>query len=86
MLTAHKSKGKQADAVILLDVSKKNYPGNIDDLRDNADYFSVFDDTPEHQVENARKLFYVGITRAKSNLYVFADQDSMSEYVSEIFQ
>ncbi len=85
MLTAHKSKGKQADVVILLDVSKKNYPGNIEDLRDNADYFSVFDDTPEHQVENARKLFYVAITRTKSHLYIFADQESMSEYVTEIF-
>jgi len=81
ILTAHKSKGKQADVVVLLDVSKINYPKYIHDLRDNADYFSVFDDTPENQIENARRLLYVALTRAKNQLYVIADEEDVSDYI-----
>ena len=71
--------------VVLLDVSKINYPKYTYDLRDEADYFSVFDDTPENQVENAQKLLYVALTRAKSQLYVIADQEDTSDYIREIF-
>lgn len=70
-LTCHKSKWKQADNVILLDASKKNFPTHEDEMRDSKNYFSIFDDTPENILINERKLFYVALTRAKKQLYIF---------------
>lgn len=57
--------------MILLDASKKNFPTNEDEMRDNKNYFSIFDDTPENILINERKLFYVALTRAKKQLYIF---------------
>ena len=42
LMTAHKSKGKQAEAVVLLDVSSSHYPRTHEELRGDAEYFSIF--------------------------------------------
>lgn len=84
IMTAHKSKGKQAESVILLDVSEKSFPSEVNSLRHDSEYFSVFDDTPENQLENSRRLFYVAITRSKKYLKILADGEDRSKLIDWI--
>ena len=81
IMTAHKSKGKQAESVILLDISEKSFPSEVNSLRHDSEYFSVFDDTPENQLENSRRLFYVAITRSKKYLKILADGENPSKLI-----
>ncbi len=66
IMTAHRSKGLEGDTVILLQVDPKTFPSS--DGR-NA-FFSLFGDTPETHWEDEVHLYYVALTRAKTNLYV----------------
>ena len=50
----HASKGLEYDSVFLIDLYKGEFPGK------NSDY----------ELEEERRLFFVGMTRAKSNLYI----------------
>lgn len=52
--TVHASKGLEYDSVFLIDLYKGEFPGK------NSDY----------ELEEERRLFFVGMTRAKSNLYI----------------
>jgi DNA helicase-4 len=83
-LTCHKSKWKQADSVIILDASKKNFPINEDEMRDNKNYFKIFDDTPENMLINERKLFYVALTRAKKQQYIFYETWKETAFIKEL--
>jgi superfamily I DNA/RNA helicase len=63
LLTYHAVKGLEFDKVILIGLEKNNMPG-FHALRDDSD-----DDRPVAQkIEEQRRLFYVGMTRAKSEL------------------
>jgi superfamily I DNA/RNA helicase len=67
LLTYHAVKGLEFDKVILIGLEKNNMPG-FHALRDDSD-----DDRPIAQkVEEQRRLFYVGMTRAKSELILTA--------------
>ncbi|HHM5822279.1 TPA: ATP-dependent helicase [Pseudomonas aeruginosa] len=56
LMTLHSSKGLEFQAVIMLGLEKGSLP-------------SSFDKTPE-QVEESTRLFYVGVTRAKSQVHL----------------
>ncbi len=83
-LTCHKSKWKQADSVVILDASKKNFPINEDEMRNNKNYFKIFDDTPENILLNERKLFYVALTRAKKQQYIFYEPWKETSLLDEL--
>lgn len=95
VMTLHASKGMEADTVYLIGCRKDT----IDDRgkRGGSEYKlppdvtrTAYDDGGE---EEARKLFYVGITRARKNLYVsYSTTDtagkakSKSAFVAEMLQ
>ena len=76
--TIHTSKGLEYDTVYMVDV----YDGRFPSSRPNVFSRSKDNATPEQE---ERRLFYVGITRAKNNLYLFAINSNPSEYTYELF-
>lgn len=71
LMTAHKAKGMEFDTVFLIHLSDKHW-GNITKRNliklptDLVKFQSVGDENDEEE----RRLFYVGLTRAKKNIYL----------------
>lgn len=65
VLTVHKSKGLEADTVILLELDPKTFPG----FSNNTSLFSIFGDSNLLAEKDEARLLYVALTRAKKNLY-----------------
>lgn len=82
-LTVHKSKGLEADYVILLQCNKGVYgfPSAISDSR-VLNYVLTQADGFPHGEE--RRLFYVAITRAKLKTVVLYDLSQPSVFVKEL--
>ncbi|WP_292214845.1 ATP-dependent helicase [Butyrivibrio sp.] len=76
--TIHSSKGLEYDTVILIDVVNGVFPGKI--------IKSFAQATPEEKRENEeeRRIFYVGMTRAKDKLIIFKYKDKASVFVGEL--
>ena len=56
-MTVHASKGLEFDTVIIPDINEGNFPhGKMPD---------------ENSVEEERRIFYVAMTRAANNLYLY---------------
>lgn len=73
--TTHGYKGKESDVVIFL--GPENYPS----IHPNAIFNTIFGDTFESNVADEKRLFYVGLTRAKSTLFLLFDLwDENSSY------
>ncbi|TFH14263.1 helicase IV [Candidatus Bathyarchaeota archaeon] len=82
-LTAHKSKGTQADYVILtgLEAGKHGFPCEISD-DPLLNLVLAEDDTYPHSEE--RRLFYVAVTRAKKHVYLLYNPKKPSVFIKEI--
>ncbi len=76
--TIHGSKGLEYDNVYMIDVQDGIFPESIPhDLKHaNQDEIGVY--------EEERRLFYVGVTRAKNNLFLFRTNDS-STFCKQLF-
>lgn len=70
--TIHSSKGLEYDNVYLIDVQDGIFPEDIPKDMKRADKDTI------ESYEEERRLFYVGVTRAKNNLYLFETQKSAS--------
>ena len=82
--TFHRAKGLEAGNVIIIDVNDevKGIPSKISDsgiLR-----FVSFQGERSKQDMEERRLFYVGLTRTKNNVYLCADRTSISPYIKEL--
>lgn len=76
--TTHKYKGKEEDAVIILDALIGFYP-----LIHPAWVFQrVFGDTVEKLIEEEKRLFYVAVSRAKDDLYILTTKGDESPFIS----
>ena len=73
--TTHKYKGKERQAVIILDAY--NYPS----VHPESIFFRIFGDDENKLLEDERRLFYVALTRAKEELYIVIDNFKMSPFV-----
>lgn len=84
-LTVHKSKGLEADYVILLQCNRDKYgfPSLVDDDSVLSYVLTEDDDFPNAE---ERRLFYVAITRAKINTFVLYDENMPSEFVDEFIK
>jgi DNA helicase-4 len=81
--TAHSSKGKEADYVILIGLrsGRLGFPSEIeDDPVTNL----LLTKNEEYPTAEERRLFYVGMTRARKNLYILADNLRISPFAAEI--
>lgn len=78
--TIHASKGLEYDSVYLLDVIDGVLPAQIPKDLKKAEK------TELEAYEEERRLFYVGITRAKDQLYVFTMKTQHSAFCDELFQ
>ncbi len=74
----------EAKVVFVLDVVKGKF-GFPSEIEDPAILEVVRGDNGiEDQKEEERRLFYVAITRAKEDLYIYTRQQENSEFLSEI--
>lgn len=70
--TIHSSKGQEFDTVILLDVNQGLLP-SIKEVKSEGDLRALEED---------RRLFYVGLTRAKSKVFILHCKFQNGDYVS----
>ena len=78
--TIHASKGLEYDSVYLLDVIDGVLPAQIPKDLKKAEKAEL------EAYEEERRLFYVDITRAKDQLYVFTMKTQHSAFCDELFQ
>lgn len=78
--TVHGFKGNEEDVVILVDVVDKSFPL----LHPNNVFFEILGSTVPKILEEERRLLYVGLTRARDQLVIITDSNSMSPYLDDI--
>lgn len=81
-LTAHKSKGLEADYVIILRCNKDTY-GFPSLVNDDPVLNYVLTKSDQYPYGEERRLFYVAITRAKIKTFVLYDKRFPSVFVDE---
>ncbi|SHJ41147.1 ATP-dependent helicase [Pseudomonas luteola] len=72
--TLHGSKGLEWDNVVLIGLNEKEFPGGKSDDVYNV-HTSMHNPPTEEEIEEERRLFYVGITRTKQQLHMVAPLD-----------
>ena len=82
-LTVHSSKGKQADNVILFGLQSGRY-GFPCGIEDDPVLNLVLSEDNKYPNAEERRVFYVGLTRTKNNVYLLANRNRVSNFVSEI--
>ena len=78
--TVHKSKGLEADVVIVLNADERKFPlihpGNL--------LYRILGVNIEDVFREEERLFYVAITRAKQDLYLITEKGRESEFLDKI--
>lgn len=75
--TVHKSKGEEADIVIVLNVNAGVFPV----FNSNNDLFEIFGHSTIDSIEDEERLYYVALTRAKQSLYVLYENKTKSSFI-----
>ena len=78
--TIHSAKGLEYDTVYLIDVCDGIFPETVISNYRNADEADI------KAYEEERRLFYVGVTRAKNRLNVFSYSTAPSTFTEEFFE
>ncbi|MNF68610.1 ATP-dependent DNA helicase Rep [compost metagenome] len=71
--TLHSAKGREFDAVILFGINNGDFPSKRDKQSDRA-------------LREARRLFYVGVTRPRKELVLVYQKNFHSPWVAELYQ
>ncbi len=83
MWTFHKSKGLEADNCILMGLTQGKH-GFPSENKDNIMVEALLPATADYEHSEERRLFYVGISRAKNRCYIVASAKAPSIFVSEL--
>ena len=78
--TAHKYKGLEKDAVIILDAVDRSYPL----IHPRWVFMRVFGDSVDQIVDEERRLFYVAVTRAKQVLFLMTENARSSPFLADV--
>ena len=82
-LTVHRSKGLEADNVIVINVENKT-SGFPNKISDDSILSYVLTDSDDFPFAEERRLFYVAITRTRNKTYLIAPQQDSSIFVEEL--
>ncbi len=82
-LTAHKSKGLQADYVFIIN-NKKSRMGFPSKIQDAPILELLLDNCDQYPYAEERRLFYVALTRAKKKVYIVTVNGQESEFAMEL--
>ena len=82
-LTAHKSKGLQADHIFIINNKKKGlgFPSRI---QDDPLIQVLLDGSDDYPYAEERRLFYVAMTRAKKKVWLLVKQNDRSCFADEL--
>lgn len=84
-LTVHKSKGLEADYVILLSCNSGTY-GFPSTISDDHVLTHVLSASDRYEFGEERRLFYVAITRAKQKMWILYQKSNPSIFIEEFQQ
>jgi DNA helicase-4 len=79
-LTAHRSKGEEADVVIILNALDRKFPM----IHSDNELYRLLGISVDEVYAEEERLFYVAITRAKQSLYVLTEVERESEFLKRI--
>jgi DNA helicase-4 len=82
-LTVHKSKGLEADYVIVADVNKGKY-GFPCEITDDPVLDLVLSHAEQYENAEERRLFYVALTRTRNDVYLLATDGMLSDFIVEL--
>lgn len=80
--TVHRSKGEEANIVVLIDVNDGVFPV----YNSNNALFSCFGESLEDTVSDEEKLYYVALTRAIDGLYIYYRDKNRSPFISNVIK
>lgn len=80
VLTAHRAKGKEADSVVVLETTQRQFPK----VHADNQLFGPFSITVADVLEEERRLFYVAVTRAERRLLLLTESGQESPYLAEL--
>lgn len=78
--TAHRYKGLESDAVIVVDAVDRSYPL----IHPSWVFLRVFGDSASSIEAEERRLFYVAVTRAKKTLLLMTEGSRVSPFLYEV--
>lgn len=78
--TTHRYKGREREAVIILDATGSNYPL----IHPHWFFLRIFKDSIDKIEREERRLFYVAVTRAMNSLALITDAQTQSPYLSHM--
>ncbi len=82
-LSAHRSKGLQADYVFILNNKEKSY-GFPSKIQNDAVVQLLLDDTEDYLYSEERRLFYVAMTRTRKKAWLLVQSGNKSVFVQEL--
>lgn len=84
-LTVHRSKGLEEECVIIINL-KDDILGFPNKIKDDKILKNVNNNTDIYPYEEERRLFYVALTRTKSDVYLLVDRKKPSIFVKELIK
>lgn len=81
--TLHSAKGLEADNVIIINMID-DYLGFPSKLKTHSVLSYVNTKNYDYKYSEERRLFYVGLTRSRNNVYLISDKNNPSEFIEEL--